>query len=182
MLSSGSMRGSRNPCTSLVSGIWLDWYRSPLNYSSERTRDPPFTISQALNGFNICFNMRSTICWTKCRVRSNRPSNIVESVTNVESLLKACWIKFKSVQTFIQHRFNFSFVLENVECGAHACSHQAGKVNLASIVYINCEDSPENESQLESNLVPPNKKRKLYGEKSCRASKVSRKWSTEEIK
>ena len=38
--------------------------------------------------------MHSTLCWTKCSVRFNRSSNTVERVKNVESLLKACWIKF----------------------------------------------------------------------------------------
>ena len=61
-----------------------------------------------LNSFNICFNLHSTLCWTKCSVRLNRSFNIVENVKVVESLLKACWIKFKLVLTFIQHRSNFT--------------------------------------------------------------------------
>ena len=32
-----------------------------------------------LNGFNICFNTRSTLCRTKCQERLNRSFNIVES-------------------------------------------------------------------------------------------------------
>lgn len=32
-----------------------------------------------------------------CQVHLNRLSNIAESLKNVESLLKVCWIKFKSV-------------------------------------------------------------------------------------
>ena len=54
-------------------------------------------LKARLNGFNICFNLHSTLCWIKCSVRLNRSPNIVENVKNVESLLKACWIKFKSV-------------------------------------------------------------------------------------
>ena len=48
-----------------------------------------------LNGFIICFNIYSTLCWTKRRGHLNRSFNIVESVKNFESLLKARWIKFK---------------------------------------------------------------------------------------
>ena len=50
---------------------------------------------------------------------------------------------------------------------------------MASIVYPSCEDFPEDGSQTKSKPESPNKKRKL-GEKSCRASKVSIKWRTEE--
>ena len=49
------------------------------------------TLKAHLNGFNICFNLHSTLCWTKCLVRLNRSSNIVENIKVVESLLKGCW-------------------------------------------------------------------------------------------
>ena len=66
-------------------------------------------------------------------------------------------------------------------CRTHACSHQAAKVNMVSTVYINCEDSPEDGRQMESNPKLPRAKRKSASEKSSRASKISRKWSAEEI-
>ena len=50
-----------------------------------------------LNGFDSCFNVRSTLWWTKRRGRLNSSLNIVESIKNVESFLEACWIKFKLV-------------------------------------------------------------------------------------
>ena len=63
----------------------------------------------------------------------------------------------------------------------YACSHQAAKVNMTSAVYVNCEDSPEDGRQMESNPKLPGAKRKSESEKSSRASKISRKWSAKEI-
>ena len=52
-----------------------------------------------LNGFNICFNMRSTQLLNQTSGRLNRSFNIVESVKNVESLLKVCLVE--SIQHFL---------------------------------------------------------------------------------
>ena len=55
-------------------------------------------LKACLNGFHICFNRHSTLCWTKWSVRLNRSSNIVENV-------KKCW---KRVESSL-HRFKLSF-------------------------------------------------------------------------
>ena len=52
---------------------------------------------------------------------------------------------------------------------------------MASTVYVNCEDFPEDGRQMESNPKLPGAKRKSESEKSSRASEISRKWSAEEI-
>ena len=59
--------------------------------------------------------------------------------------------------------------------------HQGAKINMASTVYVNCEDSPEYGRQMDSNPKLPGAKRKSESEKSSRGSKISRKWSAEEI-
>ena len=59
-------------------------------------------LKACLNGFNICFNMHSTLCWTKWLVRLNRSSNIVENV-------KKCW---KLVESSL-NRFKLSFNIDS---------------------------------------------------------------------
>ena len=73
----------------------------------------PFKRCQHL--LQHAFNMRLTLCWTKCRGRLNGSFNIVESAKIFGSLLEACWIKFKLVQTFIQYPYNISMFLCSVE-------------------------------------------------------------------
>ena len=63
------------------------------------------TIIARLNGFNICFNIRSTITLLNqmSAVRLNRSFNIVESVKNVESVLNQIKIGLNFHSTSIQH-------------------------------------------------------------------------------
>ena len=81
--------------------IYLSFTTSYLNHEWAAI---PMTlyIKARLNCFTICFNMRSTLCWTKCRGRLNWSFNIVESI----KMLKARWKCVESNLNWFKLSFN----------------------------------------------------------------------------
>ena len=69
----------------------------------------------------------SKACWIKFNIGLNFHS------TSIQLFLcsRKCWIVLKTCWSRLNTLFN--------NCTTHACSHQAAKVNMASIVYVNCE-------------------------------------------
>ena len=103
---------------------------SILGNQSDRKTELQVFVKARLNGFNIRFNMRSTLCWIKCWERLNRSSNIVESLlnqiliglnfhsTSIQHFLcsRKCWMEwcwsrlntsFNICPALAQHPFNF---------------------------------------------------------------------------